>query len=90
MLRRECTRAAKHNNARLSGRLLASAVGAWRPSFGRVRSADVLPKGTLRKAGSRTKDALVEATGRALDAITSEDIRGFYADCGYRLPLQSL
>lgn len=46
-------------------------------------------KGTLRKAGSRTRDALVEATGRALGAITPEDIRGFYAGCGYRLPLQS-
>lgn len=34
--------------------------------------------------------ALVEATGHALDAITPEDIRGFYSDCGYRLPLQSL
>ena len=47
-------------------------------------------KGILRKAGSRTREALVEATGRALDAITPEDIRSFYADCGYRLPLQSL
>jgi hypothetical protein len=32
----------------------------------------------------------VEATGWALDAITREDIRGFYADCGYRLHLKSL
>ena len=47
-------------------------------------------KGILRKARSRTKEALMEATGRALDAITSEDIRGFYSDCGYRSPLQSL
>ena len=47
-------------------------------------------KGILRKAGVRTREALVEATGRALDAITPEDIRGFYTDCGYRLPVQSL
>jgi transposase len=47
-------------------------------------------KATLRKAGARTREALVEATGRALDAITPEDIRGFFSDCGYRLPLQSL
>jgi hypothetical protein len=33
----------------------------------------------------------VEATGRALDAITRADVRGFYSDCGYRLlPLQPL
>ena len=47
-------------------------------------------KGALRKAGARTREAPVEATGRALDAVTPEDIRGFYADCGYRLPVQSL
>jgi hypothetical protein len=45
----------------------------------------------LRKVQARTREALVEATGGALDAITPKDIRGFYADCGYRLPsLQSL
>jgi transposase len=47
-------------------------------------------KASLRKAGARTREALVEATGRALEAITPEDIRGFFTDCGYRLPLQSL
>ena len=46
--------------------------------------------GALRKAGARTREALVEATGRALDTITHQDIRSFYADCGYRLPLQSM
>jgi len=46
-------------------------------------------KNILRKAGSRSKEALVEATGQALDAITPEDIRGFYNDCGYRVSLQS-
>ena len=47
-------------------------------------------KGILRRAPAGTREALVEATGHALDAISAEDIRGFYADCGYRLPLQSL
>ncbi len=47
-------------------------------------------KGILRRAGARTREALVEASGCALDAISAEDIRGFYANCGYRLPLQSL
>ena len=44
----------------------------------------------LRKVAARTREALVEAKGRALETITTEDIRGFYTDCGYRLPLQSL
>ena len=47
-------------------------------------------KSVLRKVAARTREALVEATGGALDMITTEDIRGFYTDCGYRLPLQSL
>ena len=47
-------------------------------------------KAALRKAGALTREALVEATGRALEAITPEDIRGLFSDCGYRLPLQSL
>lgn len=52
---------------------------------------DAVERGVPRKEVSefRTKEALLEATGAALDAITPEDIRGFYSDCGYRLPLQS-
>ena len=46
-------------------------------------------KSILRKASARSKEALLEATGRALDAVTPEDIRGFYSDCGYHLPVQS-
>ena len=63
---------------------------AYSPDFNPIEEAFSEVKGALRKAGARTREALVEATGRALDAITPEDIRGFYADCGYRLPVQSL
>jgi transposase len=62
----------------------------YSPDMNPVEEAFSKVKGILRKAGARTREALVEATGRALDAITPEDIRGFYTDCGYRLPLQSL
>ncbi len=62
----------------------------YSPDFNPIEEAFSKAKGILRKAGARTRDALVEATGRALDAITPEDIHGFYSDCGYRLPLQSL
>jgi transposase len=62
----------------------------YSPDMNPIEEAFSKVKGILRKAGSRTREALVEATGRALDAITPEDIRGFYAHCGYRLPLQSL
>ena len=29
-------------------------------------------------------EALGEATGRALDAVSGEDARGFFGHCGYR------
>ena len=54
-----------------------------------IEEAFTKVKGVLRKVAARTRGALVEATGRALDAITLQDVRGFYADCGYRLPVQS-
>lgn len=63
----------------------------YSPDMNPIEEAFSKVKGILRKVQARTKEALVEATGRALDAITREDIRGFYADCGYHLPsLQSL
>ena len=62
----------------------------YSPDFNPIEEASSKVKSILRKAQARTREALVEATGRALEAITREDIHGFYADCGYRLPLQSL
>ncbi len=61
----------------------------YSPDMNPIEEAFSKVKGVLRKAAARSREALVEATGRALDAITPEDIHGFYADCGYRLPLQS-
>ena len=62
----------------------------YSPDLNPIEEAFSKVKGTLRKAGARTREALVEATGRALDTITHQDIRSFYADCGYRLPVQSM
>jgi transposase len=33
--------------------------------------------------GARTKEALVEAIGKALDAVGAWDARDFFAHCGY-------
>lgn len=44
----------------------------------------------LLKVGARSREALIEAMGRALDAITSRDAEGFFRHCGYRLPGQPL
>jgi len=38
----------------------------------------------MRKAGARTREALIEAMGGALAAITAQDARGFFGHCGYR------
>ena len=46
-------------------------------------------KALLRRAGTRTGEALVEAIGRALGAVTARDARGFFDHCGYRLASQS-
>ena len=62
----------------------------YSPDMNPIEEAFSKLKAVLRKAGARTREALVEATGRALDTITPQDIRGFYAGCGYRLPVQSL
>jgi transposase len=45
-------------------------------------------KGILRKAEARSRKALVEAMGKALDAVTARDARSFFEHCGYRAPGQ--
>jgi hypothetical protein len=40
-------------------------------------------KRSLRIIGARTKEALVEAIGKALDAVGAWDARGFFTHCGY-------
>ncbi len=47
-------------------------------------------KHILRKIGARTKEALIEAMGQALAAVSAEDVRGFFTHCGYRIPAQQL
>ena len=47
-------------------------------------------KHTLRKIRARTKEALIEAMGGAISAVTDRDARGFFEHCGYRIPVQPL
>ena len=44
----------------------------------------------MRKAGARTREALLEAMGRALDALRASDARGFFEHRGYRQMAQLL
>jgi len=63
---------------------------AYSPDLNPIEEAFSKIKGLVRKAETRTKEALVEAIGSALSAITSRDARGFFEHCGYRMAVQSL
>ncbi len=56
----------------------------YSPDLNPIEQAFSKVKGLMRKAEARTREALVEAMGRALDALTSRDARGFFGHCGYR------
>ena len=45
-------------------------------------------KGLLRRAGARTREALVKAIVESLGAVTARDAQGFLDHCGYRLAAQ--
>jgi len=62
----------------------------YSPDLNPIEEAFSKMKGILRKAETRSREALVEAMGRALDAITLQDARGFFEHCGYQAPGQSL
>ena len=40
-------------------------------------------KALLRREKARTKEALLQAIGRALDTITPEDAKRWFDHCGY-------
>ena len=56
----------------------------YSPDLNPIEEAFSKMKGILRKVGARSREALIEAMGKALDAITSRDTRGFFEHCGYR------
>jgi transposase len=56
---------------------------SYSPDFNPIEESFSKVKGLLRKAKARSFEALVEATGRALLAVTKEDARGFFAHRGY-------
>ena len=56
---------------------------AYSPDFSPIEEAFSKLKARLRREKARTKEALLEAIGRALDAIDERDARGWFAHCGY-------
>jgi transposase len=62
----------------------------YSPDLNPIEEAFSKVKALLRQAGARTREALIEAMGRALDAVTMKDTRGFFEHCGYPLLAQPL
>jgi len=56
---------------------------AYSPDYNPIEEAFAKLKNLLRKAAARTKEALVEAIGVALSAISARDARGFFEHAGY-------
>lgn len=63
---------------------------AYSPDYNPIEEAFSKIKGFLRNVGARTKDALVEALGMALSAVSAEDAQGYFEHAGYRLAGQLL
>ena len=55
----------------------------YSPDFNPIEQAFSKIKRLLRRAEARTREALIEAMGQALDAVTARDVRGFFTHCGY-------
>jgi transposase len=62
----------------------------YSPDLNPIEEAFSKIKGSIRKAEARTREALVEAMGAAISAVTARDARGFFEHCGYATPVQSL
>jgi transposase len=59
---------------------------SYSPDMNPIEEAFSKVKNLIRKAKARTLEALFAVTGRALEAISKEDARSFFADCGYEAP----
>jgi transposase len=60
----------------------------YSPDLSPIEEAFSKVKGLLREAKARSRKALVEAMGKALDAVTARDARRFFEHCGYRASVQ--
>ena len=62
----------------------------YSPDLNPIEEAFAKLKALLRKAGARTREALIEAVGRALGAVSAKDAHGFFKHRGYRAAAQLL
>ena len=62
----------------------------YSPDLNPIEEAFGKMKDLIRKAEARTKEALLEAIGVAISALSARDARGYFEHCGYRASVQSL
>ncbi len=62
----------------------------YSPDYNPIEEAFSKIKEILRRAAARTREALLEALGLALSAVSREDASGFFEHAGYRLTGQLL
>lgn len=62
----------------------------YSPDFNPIEQAFSKLKSYLRAACARSRDALMEVIGEALDTITASDALGYFEHCGYRAVVQPL
>ena len=67
---------------------MLATVPAYSPDFSPIEEAFSKIKALLKKEAGRTREALVEAIGRGLDAVTPEDAKGCFVHCGYEVEAQ--
>src|SRR3712207_5123727 len=56
---------------------------AYSPDFNPIEEAFSKIKAILKKRAARTREALIEAIGRALEAVGRQDAWEWFAHCGY-------
>jgi transposase len=62
----------------------------YSPDLNPIEEAFSKIKAFIRKAEARSREALIEAMGAAISAVTAWDARGFFEHCGYATLVQSL
>jgi transposase len=62
----------------------------YSPDLNLIEEAFAKIKALLRRVGARTREALIEAIGEALEEVTASDALGFFEHRGYRLLAQPL
>jgi transposase len=62
----------------------------YSPDLNPIEEAFAKIKALLRRVEARTREALIEAMGWSLEAVTASDARGFFEHRGYRPLAQPL